>query len=357
MRIDFSPPPEVFRAFEIPFDGGWLNPTTVDATDLFIRHRLESSYFAIQRVVKNIETALGFFRLLDDTLGRVVDILQKIKSLAVEAASSPSERRGLLQNILNEEVRNIAQLLNGFDFNGINPFRGDAFSVKYSPESGGYLVFNRSEKGTNPLIVDVSVGNTENEASRISLYNEGNTDEVALYVTDGSLGEYKLLLASIAGQNPQNLPSGVPIILPPIPIIPIPIIPIPIPLPIAPTPIPTPLPSNSTTTNNEILTFTFYVAGDRDNAENTVSEVERAIETFDLIRGFVGSLTNRLLESLEFQLELGDNLTAPFDDFLVSAYLSKFNWEKFLLEAEVGSLILTSYFQFQKYLIKVLFGL
>ncbi|HIO42303.1 MAG TPA: hypothetical protein EYN34_05390 [Aquifex sp.] len=200
--------------------------------------------------------------------------------------------------------------------------------------------------------MDVSVGNTENEASRISLYNEGNTNVVALYVSDGQLGEYTLLLAT---ESLSNAVSKRPIIIPPAAAGGFSNAPVSVP---ATPPILFGIPPfNPNLTDTAVLTFTFYVAGDRDNAENTISEVERAIETFDLIRGFIGSLTNRLLESLEFQLELGDNLTAPFDDFLVSAYLSKFNWEKFLLEAEVGSLILTNYFQFQKYLIKVLFGL
>ena len=114
-----------------------------DATDLFIADNLKHTYVGLQSGTQNAQYGLAFARLADDAIGRIYEILVKIKDKVVEAANAHTkEERIQAQQQINEYVRNIAQIVEQTEFDGFKPLAGDTYVVHYGSHKGQYLVIN-----------------------------------------------------------------------------------------------------------------------------------------------------------------------------------------------------------------------
>ena len=116
-----------------------------DATDLFIADHLKHTYVGLQRGTLNAQYGLAAARTVDDSLGKIYDILVKIKDKIVEAANAHTdEERKQAQQQINEYVRNIAQIVNQTEFDGYKLLAGDSYEVQFGSHKGHYLVINGS---------------------------------------------------------------------------------------------------------------------------------------------------------------------------------------------------------------------
>jgi flagellin len=119
-----------------------------DATDLFIADYLKHTYVGLQRGTQNAQYGLAAARVVDDALGRIYDILVKIKDKIVEAANAHTEEeRKQAQQQINEYVRNIAQIVKQTEFDGKRLLRGDVYEVHYGSHANQILVMNVDSTG------------------------------------------------------------------------------------------------------------------------------------------------------------------------------------------------------------------
>ena len=59
-----------------------------DATDMFVADYMKHTYVGIQRGTLNAQYGLAAARIVDDALGKIYDLLVKIKDKVVEAANA-----------------------------------------------------------------------------------------------------------------------------------------------------------------------------------------------------------------------------------------------------------------------------
>jgi len=114
-----------------------------DATDLFIADYLKQTYVGLERGTQNAQYGLAYARLADDAIGKIYDLLVKIKDKIVEAANAHSEdERIQAQQQINEYVRNIAQIVEQTEFDGFKPLKGDTYVVHYGSHKNQLIVIN-----------------------------------------------------------------------------------------------------------------------------------------------------------------------------------------------------------------------
>ena len=128
-----------------------------DATDLFIADNLKQTYKGLQRGTLNAQYGLAAARTVDDALGRIYDILVKIKDKLVEAANAHTkEERIQAQQQINEYVRNIAQIVKQTEFDGKKILHGDIYEVHFGSHKNQYLVINGDSAVTTAKALAIS---------------------------------------------------------------------------------------------------------------------------------------------------------------------------------------------------------
>jgi len=175
-----------------------------DATDLFIADYLKHTYVGLQRGTQNAQYGLAAARIVDDALGRIYDILVKIKDKIVEAANAHTdEERIQAQQQINEYVRNIAQIVKQTEFDGRYLLNGDSFEVHFGSHKDQYLVINGNAAGAEglkivaqaPSAIDISASAASKNAAVLNL-KRGSTATDTIYGVDKLGGNYELKLLS-----------------------------------------------------------------------------------------------------------------------------------------------------------------
>ena len=142
-----------------------------DATDLFIADNLKQTHVGLQRGTQNAQYGLAATRVVDDALGRIYDILVKIKDKAVEAANAhTNEERYQAQQQINEYVRNIAQIVKTTEFDGIRLLDKDSanrknYVVHFGSHQNGYLVINGTAEDHGGTYLNAVAGKSDTERS------------------------------------------------------------------------------------------------------------------------------------------------------------------------------------------------
>ncbi len=267
-------------SFKIPDSFSGFGGSVLPSDDTFRIKKLQKEITILYRLEKNLFHALSLLRLIDDTLGRVVDILVSIKSLLVDAASASCDERRIIQHQINERVRNVSHLLEGFSYDGLNPFKGDKVVVHYGSKPDEYLILNGRtlDRDGSELVIKAELPSDAEGPSKIKLWNRYywkgvRRYGVSLWANDGG-NAYKLTLKpppSYIGIPPRIIfPGDPPFYWPPF------------------------------VNGLIVIEFTFYTATE-EAVQNSLNDVERAITTFNKIRGFYAAALNKLQNLLEFQ--------------------------------------------------------
>ena len=140
-----------------------------DATDLFIADNLKQTYVGLERGTQNAQYGLAATRVVDDALGRIYDILVKIKDKIVEAANAHTEEeRKQAQQQINEYVRNIAQIVNQTEFDGYKLLAGDSYAVHFGSHMNDFLIVNGNSQGGSSLAISAKAGSIASYKANIS---------------------------------------------------------------------------------------------------------------------------------------------------------------------------------------------
>ena len=139
-----------------------------DASDLFIADYLKHTYVGLERGVKNAQYGLAAARTVDDALGRIYDILVKIKDKIVEAANARTDdERIQAQQQINEYVRNIAQIIKQTEYDGRKLLHGDSYEVHFGSHKDQFLVINGNSQVGSGLAISAIAGATASAKANI----------------------------------------------------------------------------------------------------------------------------------------------------------------------------------------------
>ena len=146
-----------------------------DATDLFIADHLKQTHVGLQRGTQNAQYGLSTARVVDDALGRIYDILVKIKDKLVEAANAHTDdERKQAQQQINEYVRNIAQIIQTTEFDGRKLLAAQRYTVHFGSHQNDYLIINADSQGNNAVGIKAFAGSTDAAAAKIGFVAANN---------------------------------------------------------------------------------------------------------------------------------------------------------------------------------------
>ena len=92
------------------------------------------------------------------------------------------------------------------------------------------------------------------------------------------------------------------------------------------------------------------------NAEATVQQAEAAIQAFDMLRGFIAGIENRLLEALKWQLIYKENMGQSLNEReFMAQFAEKMRREQTFFRERVDTLLMVQHYRFYDFLFRVLF--
>jgi len=224
-----------------------------DATDLFIADHLKHTYVGLQRGTLNAQYGLAAARTVDDSLGKIYDILVKIKDKIVEAANAhTNEERKQAQQQINEYVRNIAQIVKQTEFDGKYLLDGDSYEVHFGSHMSQYLVINGSAAGAEGLKIDAQAAAQASGTAVIQLKQGTNLATAIKGLDKLGGGNYQLTL--------------------------------------------------------KVNNVSIQVASSYDKIQQSLENVEKLMTTIDQIRGYYAGIENKLQNIVENNQIMVDNL-------------------------------------------------
>jgi len=163
------------EAMERLSTGKKINSAADDAAGFAIAESMTAQIRGLTMATKNASDALGLLRVVENATNDVTDMLQRIRSLAVQAQSDTNSASD--KQFLQKEVEALFKEI-------------DRVSSDTSYNNVAYL-------GTGAASVNVQVG-----------YNDGNTISITTYnITSGNLGT-KDTLADVAGVDNSSPADG-----------------------------------------------------------------------------------------------------------------------------------------------------
>jgi len=150
-----------------------------DATDLFIADNLKQTHVGLQRGTQNAQYGLAAARIVDDALGRIYDILVKIKDKLVEAANAHTDdERYQAQQQINEYVRNIAQIVQTTEFDGRKLLAAEHYTVHFGSHENDYLIINGNSQAKSAVGIKAFAGSTNTAVAKIGFVGAANYNGV-----------------------------------------------------------------------------------------------------------------------------------------------------------------------------------
>jgi len=235
-----------------------------DATDLFIADHLKHTYVGLQRGTLNAQYGLAAARTIDDALGKIYDILVKIKDKAVEAANAHTdEERKQAQQQINEYVRNIAQIVKQTEFDGKYLLKGDTYEVHFGSHTGDYMFINADSSDSNGIALWAKAGSSASK------------EAILKFVQINSSQAYSTITASTSGTKNvygyDNLGGG----------------------------------------KYELILKTSSIKIDvttQSSAEDAIQKIEDMMTAIDQLRGYYAGIENKLQNIVENNQIMVDNL-------------------------------------------------
>jgi len=263
-----------------------------DATDLFIADTLKQTHVGLQRGTQNAQYGLAAARVVDDALGRIYDILVKIKDKAVEAANAHTKaEREQAQQQIDEYLRNIAQIVKTTEFDGFKLLTPDTegknsnYIVHFCSHQDGFLVINGDSQGQNGVAITVDVDNHK----VIFNTNTGGT-----------------ITGAVSAAGYDNLADG-----------------------------------KYTVQLATQATFTLKVDSAASNARAAIDTVEKLMAAVDKLRGYYAGIENKLQNIIENNQVLIDNLKegeSVVRNIDYASAMAEFNKMRVITQANVAAL-------------------
>lgn len=132
------------KALERLATGYRINRAADDAAGLYIADQLKTYAVSLEQATRNSQDGISIAQIAQSSLQNVYNILNDIKSKAIEAANDSQDdaTRKIIQQDINKLVDVISKIFKDTEFNGKNIFSAGAntFTIHYGGRSGQTLV-------------------------------------------------------------------------------------------------------------------------------------------------------------------------------------------------------------------------
>ena len=133
------------KALERLATGYRINRAADDAAGLYIADQLKTYAISLEQATRNSQDGISIAQIAQSALSNVYNILNDIKSKAIEAAndSQDDETRKIIQQDINKLVDVIGKIFKDTEFNGINIFSSGtavSFTIHYGGRADQTLV-------------------------------------------------------------------------------------------------------------------------------------------------------------------------------------------------------------------------
>jgi flagellin len=195
-----------------------INSAADDPSGLAIAEKLQSRVNGFDQAVANVQDATNAAAVADGALQTTTDILQRIRSLAVEASSDTNTQadKGNLQTEVTQLLQEVNTIAQNTNFNGASLLDGShagfvgAVAGFVTTTSNGALQAASSTLGatfgtSGLLIASVSLNSIPSSASPVGGYN---CLAVAGSTVDGTIELQVVNLGATVGVQATFIPSG-----------------------------------------------------------------------------------------------------------------------------------------------------
>ena len=162
-----------------------VNRAADDAAGLAISEKMRSQIRGLNMASKNAQDAVSLVQTAEGGMQTIQDILQRVRELAIQAASDTNQNtvdRQALQLEVNELIKEIDQVADTTEFNKLKLLNGKSAigaSVFADNETGGIIQAGANSGQTMSIFIgDMS-------AKGLKLYDKDNTGEWLLYDDGG----------------------------------------------------------------------------------------------------------------------------------------------------------------------------
>ncbi len=201
------------KALERLATGYRINRAADDAAGLYIADQLRTYAVSLEQATRNAQDGISIAQVAQSALTNVYNILNDIKSKAIEAAndSQTSETRAIIQQDINKLVDVIGKIFKDTEFNGQSIFGSTAqsFTIHYGGRTNQELLIAgvtatastdstgaKITVGDTTITIDVTNQSTANEAVK-------NIDDIikAVDKANANYGSYQIELEKIIMNN------------------------------------------------------------------------------------------------------------------------------------------------------------
>ena len=133
------------KALERLATGYRINRAADDAAGLYIADQLKTYAISLEQATRNSQDGISVAQIAQSALANVYNILNDIKSKAIEAANDSQDdaTRKIIQQDINKLVDVIGKIFKDTEFNGIHLFSSGtavSFTIHYGGRTGQTLV-------------------------------------------------------------------------------------------------------------------------------------------------------------------------------------------------------------------------
>jgi flagellin len=205
------------KALERLATGYRINRAADDAAGLYIADQLKTYAVSLDQATRNAQDGISIAQIAQSSLQNVYNILNDIKSKAIEAAndSQNDDSRKIIQQDINKLVDVIGKILKDTEFNGIHLFSGStavSFTIHYGGRTNQTLVMTGAKAsasaasdtgspstitiGTSGFTLDV----TSQTLAELTIKNVDNLIK-AVDKLNSKFGSYQIELEKIITNN------------------------------------------------------------------------------------------------------------------------------------------------------------
>jgi len=205
----------VSRAMERLSSGLRINRAADDAAGLAVSENMRSQIRGQQVAMRNAEDGISLVQVADGAMGSAVDMLQRLRDLAVQAASGTlvdSQRLNLdkeAQNILQE----IDKVGTDTDFNGIKilagSIAGSSMTIQTGPASGQTIAFTVGTVSASDLAISgIAVSSQASASSALASIDAAISTLITARANMGSIQNRLGQVLNRLGVINENLSSS-----------------------------------------------------------------------------------------------------------------------------------------------------
>ncbi|MBP7653059.1 PD40 domain-containing protein [Candidatus Dependentiae bacterium] len=189
--------------------GKRINSASDDAAGLAISKKFETQTRGLQQANRNVQDGISMLQTLEGGLGGIHDILQRMRSLAVQSANDTltNEDRNLIQLEINELIKEIDRKQTSCEFNTIKLLKG----VFNNPKLGEW---NQITQLNGSSIAGFDVSTDGKLITFSSNKDDGITSKLYVMNSDGSnikkLTDFPSYMSKFTPDNENITFTGIP---------------------------------------------------------------------------------------------------------------------------------------------------